>query len=450
MINQTNMLAHLIYDTSIPNSNIYMLLSKIDPGCSRQEWMQVGFGCIDQLGELAQEPFFDWSRGCLHEEYDFGNSPPKNFDQKDLETQWRDWIKRKHSGKSGITYGTVKHHASKNNDAATLPTLNAKKGISASDLSKIKFPPLNWVVPDILPEGCYLLSARPKVGKSWLALQLCLAVAYGKNTLGKSVVKGKAVYLALEDNHRRLQQRLSVISPQGYDTPNLILHTEWQKFNEGGLFALEELIISERPRLLVIDTLAKVRPSMGRNSNLYESDYGAVAPLTTLANKYRCCIMVVTHNRKGKSDSDALEQISGSLGLSGAVDGALIIDGVRSDKQYKLSLVGRDIPNDDELAISRQVNGEWVILGEAKCVFASAERREIMELLKLNQQGLKPKQISEILGKKANNVRKLLISMAADQQITNNDGIYRSIDNSSNERNIGNYSNFGSLFDEDD
>lgn len=449
MINLNNMLSHLIFDTSLPNSNIYRLLSKIDPGCSRHEWMQVGFGCIDQLGDLAQEPFFDWSRGCLHEEYDFGNSPPKNYNPKDLETQWNDWIKRKASGKSGITYGSVQHIASKHSGIETdppKPTVISRNtcGITAKELADKKFPPLIWVVQDILPEGCYLLSARPKVGKSWLALQCCIAVALGSQTLGKKVQAGKAIYLALEDNQRRLQSRLKIMRPQGFATDNLILHTDWPKLNDGGLEALEKLILSESPRLLVIDTLAKVRPPMGRNSNLYEGDYSAVAPLTTLANKYRCCILVVTHNRKGKSETDALEQISGSLGLSGAVDGALVIDGIRSDKHYKLSLIGRDIPNDDDLAISRQSNGEWIILGEATQVFISTERKEIAETLKLHPKGLKPKEISEILGKKQPTIRKLLLSMVNDRQVHASDGLYTlSQSNFSNNDPICNLSNAG-------
>lgn len=232
--------------------------------------------------------------------------------------------------------------------------------------------------------------------------------------------------------------------PQGFATDNLILHTEWPLLNKGGLEALEELIASESPRLVVIDTLAKVRPPMARNSNLYEGDYSAVAPLTTLANKYRCCILVVTHNRKGKSDSDALEQISGSLGLSGAVDGALIIDGIRSDKQYKLSLIGRDIPNDDELAISRQENGEWKILGEATQIFISAERKEITDTLRLHPAGLKPKEIADFLGKKPGTIRRLLTSMVLDRQVQNSSGTYTLISgNSNNNESIGNTGNLG-------
>ncbi len=303
------------------------------------------------------------------------------------------------------------------------PRAISMQGITAEELSRKEFPPLNWVIPGILPEGCYLLTARPKVGKSWLALQISLAVALGLVTLGQQAVHGKAVYLALEDNQRRLKDRLKQLRPQGYASPNLILHTEWPKFDAGGLVAIRDVIERVQPKLIVIDTLAKVRPQSG-GSNVYESDYAALAPLTEIASKHRCCIVVIHHNRKGKSDSDALEQISGSLGLVGAVDGALVIDGVRSDKQYKLSLIGRDIPTDDELAIARQPNGEWLVLGAAQQVFISAERKQITDLLVFHPEGLKPKGIADLLGKGQSATRKLLMSMTLDQQVKVAHGVY--------------------------
>jgi hypothetical protein len=305
----------------------------------------------------------------------------------------------------------------------TAPVADTSGGITAAELAQKHFAPLKWVIPNILPEGCYLLTARPKVGKSWLGLQISLAVALGLVTLGQQASAGKAVYFALEDNQRRLQDRLKQLRPEGYATPDLLLFTEWPRFDAGGLDRLKELIERERPKLVVIDTLAKVRPAT-TNSNVYEQDYKALAPLTALANQNRCCIVVVHHNRKGKSEADALEQISGSLGLVGAVDGALVIDGVRSDKQYKLSLIGRDIPNDDELAISRKSNGEWEVLGVAQQVFISAERKQISEFLAFHPGGLKPREIADHLGKGQSATRKLLMSMVNDRQVKVAHGLY--------------------------
>lgn len=301
---------------------------------------------------------------------------------------------------------------------------NWSQGITASELSGKTFDPLIWVVQDILPEGCYLLSARPKVGKSWLSLQISLAVAFGESTLGKQVLKGKSIYLALEDNQRRLQDRLQQLRPNGYNTDDLLLYTHWPQFDQGGIEELVELIKREEPKLVVIDTLAKVRAA-SRNNHVYENDYKTLAPLTALASTYRMCILIVTHNRKGKSENDALEQVSGSLGLTGAVDGALVIDGIRTDKQYKLSLIGRDIPHDDELAIERKPNGEWQILGNAVQVFVSEERKAILDLLYMKPEGLKPKEIADLLDKKQSSVRKLLMNMTSNMQVINNNGNYK-------------------------
>ena len=141
-----------------------------------------------------------------------------------------------------------------------------------------------------------------------------------------------------------------------------------------------------------------------------------------------------------------LEQISGSLGLAGAVDGALVIDGVRSEGQYKLSLIGRDIPTDDELAIRRRSNGEWEVLGVAQHVFVSAERKQITDLLAFHPQGLKPREIAEHLGKGQSATRKLLMSMVTDQQVKVSHGVYYTLNlvgNSSSGGVSGNTGNGG-------
>jgi hypothetical protein len=360
-------------------------------------------GSLVAGGELDRHTAHDKLMAAAMKMVDF--DPANPWTESQLEAK----IKR------GLDHGAL--------NPRSAPQSSILGGITAQELSQKQFAPLHWIIPNILPEGCYLMTARPKVGKSWLGLQMSLAVALGLATLGQQACQGKAVYLALEDNQRRLQDRLKQLRPEGYATPNLILFTDWPRFDTGGLEKLKELIEREKPKLIVIDTLAKVRPAQ-TNSNVYEQDYKALSPLTELANKHRCCIVVVHHNRKGKSDADALEQISGSLGLVGAVDGALVIDGVRSDKQYKLSLIGRDIPSDDELAISRKSNGEWEVLGAAQQVFISAERKQITDLLFFHPQGLKPKDIADNLGKKQNATRKLLLSMLNDQQVKVAHGLY--------------------------
>jgi len=85
------------------------------------------------------------------------------------------------------------------------------KLIDVQELCDRAFAPLKYVVPGLFPEGVTLLASRPKMGKSWLLLQVTTAVAGGKSTLtagDQPPPVGDVLYLALEDNPRRLQRRL--------------------------------------------------------------------------------------------------------------------------------------------------------------------------------------------------------------------------------------------------
>ncbi len=68
------------------------------------------------------------------------------------------------------------------------------------------FPDPVWAVPDLITVGLTILAGRPKVGKSWLALQTAIAVGTGGKVLDRHVKQGSVLYLALEDNARRLQK----------------------------------------------------------------------------------------------------------------------------------------------------------------------------------------------------------------------------------------------------
>jgi len=371
-------------------------LSKID-NQSENVWNDVAYSLARVAGQSGLDLFLAYSRG------DYNGLPYDGYSEESVTNRYARALLEVQKKPAGFGLAHLSKLSGIPVSGISIETTSSVSisGITAAELSTKDFPPLEWVVSGILPEGSYLLSARPKVGKSWLGLQICLGVAYGESVLGREVKQGKAIYLALEDNYRRLQSRLRQLRPTGYATEDLILHTKWPRFNEGGVEKLIETIKKHKPRIIVIDTLAKVRPPSGRNSGIYEADYGTLAPLTEVANKYRTTILIIHHNRKGKAETDPLEQISGSLGLAGAVDGALIIDGNRGDPSYTLSLIGRDIPNDDDLAITLQKSGQWIVLGAAREVFISQERQTIRELLLLHPGGLKPVEVVDLTGKKA-------------------------------------------------
>ena len=140
-----------------------------------------------------------------------------------------------------MTWDTALKRASTNLEAVPLPgaaTLPAL--ITAKDLQGTHFPPVSWVVRDLVPEGLTLLAGKPKLGKSWLALQMGLGVATGREVLGRPVEQGTVLYAAMEDNYRRLKSRLGKCAGQLAAWPeDLLLTTEWPRLDAGGLEAID-------------------------------------------------------------------------------------------------------------------------------------------------------------------------------------------------------------------
>ena len=80
--------------------------------------------------------------------------------------------------------------------------------ITGKDLLTQPIAPLEFTIDSILPHGLFILAGSPKVGKSWLALDMCHAVSDGKDFWNYPTTQGDVLYLALEDNHSRLQEQI--------------------------------------------------------------------------------------------------------------------------------------------------------------------------------------------------------------------------------------------------
>src|SRR5215813_10203926 len=155
---------------------------------------------------------------------------------------------------------------------------------SAKELQSMEFPPIAWIVPNIVPaEGVVLLCSKPKFGKSWLAYDLCIACTTDRFTLGETKpMQGDVLYLALEDSKRRLQRRTAKLLPTSNEKwpERLTIKTDWRRLHEGGLDDIrawhdDRKTKGGKPSLVVVDVLAKVRRPVG-NRQLYEADYEAL------------------------------------------------------------------------------------------------------------------------------------------------------------------------------
>ena len=217
---------------------------------------------------------------------------------------------------------------------------NNIKVIDAETLMDKRLPPTKFCVDTLLPQGLCILGGAPKVGKSWFVLDLCTHVARGDEFLGLSVTRGKVLYLCLEDSERRIQERLNTITadiPQGlsFAFGDITMETGICDFLRKRKQEIPEL------SLIAIDTFQLIRNPT--NDVSYGNDYAELRVLKALAEELGICLLLVHHLRK-MNDSDPVNRLSGSSGISGAVDAVYILDKpMRSGNRATLIASGRDI-----------------------------------------------------------------------------------------------------------
>jgi hypothetical protein len=296
------------------------------------------------------------------------------------------------------------------------------KLIKASDLCDQQFLTLKYVVPGIIPEGVTLLVSRPKFGKSWLLLQVGTAVATGVVALvpDDNPLHGDVLYLALEDNPRRLQLRLTKYFGRDRSSTwpsRLIIVTEWKRLDQGGLEAIEAWCRSvDRPTLIMIDTLKKVRAPKRNGQSDYDADYEACQGLQQLAGALNVAIIVAHHDRKTDAE-DVFDTVSGTLGLTGGVDTIAIMK--RRAGVVTLHVEGRDLAEAIEKAISfDRETCRWIVLGEAAAIQRSTERSRVHSVLATAPDGMSTTEIASVAGLRGRNAADLLLSrMVQDGEI---------------------------------
>ena len=214
--------------------------------------------------------------------------------------------------------------------------------MDAETLMTTPMEPLKFIVSDLLPEGLHVLAGSPKIGKSWLALWVCLQVAKGEKVWGFETLKSDVLYLCLEDSFARIQSRLFEITDEAPST----LHFAIMSDTIGnGLEVQIENFIREHPGtgLIVIDTLQKVRKTVSANVNPYASDYDDINALKQIADRHHLAILLVHHLRK-TGDADPLNMISGTSGIAGGADTNFVLQkDKRTENTATLICTGRDI-----------------------------------------------------------------------------------------------------------
>jgi hypothetical protein len=296
---------------------------------------------------------------------------------------------------------------------------------SAAELVMMDLPEPRWVVPGIIPEGVCLLCGKSKLGKSWLALDIALAVAEGGLVWGNiEVQQGDVLYLALEDSWRRLQDRLRMLR-RNEAPPGLYLRTNVPRADEGGVQAvLEWLDQHPNARLVVVDMLGKFRPKdTGKTRQLYDLDYQSIEPIVAVARMRGIGVLVLHHANK-LNPEDPVDSVSGTTGLVGAVDAILIMRRERGKHDASLFVTGRDVEQQD-LGFRSQlglpdITTAWQLVGDAAEIRMGQVTREYIDAI--NQQpGMSAAELAAVTGRSVPATRQRLFHMSHDGLVRNMD-----------------------------
>lgn len=215
----------------------------------------------------------------------------------------------------------------------------------------------------LLVEGTCILSAKPKVGKSWLALAMCIAVANGDDFLGYKTRKSSTLYLDLETSEQLQQKRLRRMLNGAEPPKNFYLETETDTIENGFVDQIEDYL-KQDPNigLVVIDVFQIIR-STAKNAKEteYEHAYRDITPLNELAQKHHISIILVMHDRKSVDPDDPFSNILGSTGLQGAATQMIVMYRRRKDDPIHISVKGKTIDGLPELNVKLD-QAQWSIV----------------------------------------------------------------------------------------
>lgn len=261
--------------------------------------------------------------------------------------------------------------------------------INGLEILKTSYPEPRWGIPDILPVGLSMLGARPKIGKSWLALQIAHAKASGGCVLNKSVESGRVLYVALEDSPRRLHERMLVQRwnedhSKHIDFITLEEKGEFKFLHIGGAEQIERAIRTRNYALVVIDTFR--RATRGIDSKRPEQFDAALEPLQEAAHATNSVALIVDHTRKNsQSGEDIIEDLIDSTAKTATPDTVWGLYRERGKTGARLQITGKDILETTLALKFDAVTGCWQCEGDVARLITPVQTELVRAIRKLNK-----------------------------------------------------------------
>ena len=253
-----------------------------------------------------------------------------------------------------------------------------KNGISFNDLMQKPFSHTPWIVDNLISIGLTLLVGSSKIGKSWLALQLAIAIDKGGYLLGDLAAHmSGVVYFSLEDTEQRIKRRLTKLGCDVFHSA--WLETAW-KHGPAGL----KLFLEENPqfKVVIIDTLQQFVQL--NDIKDYTTTVNALSTLKHIADDFGIAIIAIHHTRKGgeKGSGDWMDSSLGSVGLNATADCTITLTRNRDSSDGSLRATGRDIEDVHWSLLWNKDTCLWARIGDVpKEKSLSGERRLIYQIL---------------------------------------------------------------------
>ena len=181
----------------------------------------------------------------------------------------------------------------------------------------------DFIVDNLMKSnGLYCLVARPKVGKSLLALQLANSIATGTNFLGFRTSPSPVLYISTEMNFSQILDRIDKMKLEFTDDN---FRLKEQEINERKLnlmdlqLEFQEFANDLNGRFVIIDMFSGIDMNNDYDLNNYQDMGQYVIPkFRELCKKYNFTILLIHHlNKNNKS--------LGSTAIDGSVDGIITL-----------------------------------------------------------------------------------------------------------------------------
>ena len=263
------------------------------------------------------------------------------------------------------------------------PKQRGLKALALSDLTAPNFP-----VPGLLPEGLILFGGRPKVGKTWTALNIATSAALGEAVFGRFPCQPlNVVYFDLENGDRLIKARMETLFPSAEQMPDRLNHVSLyselrplsRRHGVGAIEDLEEMLDAHADAgmpvdVIFIDTLKSVVSGKARGQ---ASEHQELLPLHELAIRRGVSIVGIEHLTKRTSWKELSEAFGGTNGQTGAAGEFMVLDD--RDGSLILRTDGRLTPRQ---AITLElVEGRLVAAGEAEVVVTAKGEKLVLEYL---------------------------------------------------------------------